>query len=197
MGSTQYFVAASIDGFIATAGDDLAWLFEFNGATGQEAAYERFIEGVGALIMGADTYRFMLGEDLAEWPYRGLPTWVFSHGALPVPSRFAGEDIRFVQGPVGPVHQEALAAAGEKNLWLVGGGALAAQFQELGLLDELLLTLIPVVLGSGKALLPMNAPSEPLELLGQQILGKGMLELHYRLPGRPAGGLPEAPTSGV
>ncbi|POC75353.1 deaminase, partial [Vibrio vulnificus] len=58
MNSTQYFVAASLDGFIATADDDLAWLFEFNGADGQEAAYQRFYDGVGALMMGADTFRF-------------------------------------------------------------------------------------------------------------------------------------------
>lgn len=169
MSATQYYVASSIDGFMATGEDDLAWLFEFNGADGQVAAYERFYEGVGALVMGAGTFRFLLDQGLTEWPYPGVPTWVFSHTELP---RFEGADIRFVQGGVASVHREALAAAGEKNLWLVGGGNLAAQFYELGLLDELLLTLVPVLLGSGKALLPLGSPTAPLQLIHQQVLGK-------------------------
>lgn len=183
MGSTQYFVAASIDGFIATKDDALGWLFAFNGAEGQAAQYEKFYEGVGALVMGADTFRFLLDQDLDEWPYSGVPTWVFSHTELP---GFDGADIRFVQGAVGPVHQQAMAAAGEKNVWLMGGGKLVAQFQELGLVDELLLTLIPVLLGSGKALLPLKTPTAPMELVAQTVMGKGMIELCYRF-------VPEAP----
>lgn len=181
MGLTQYFVASSLDGFIATSDDDLAWLFEFNGAEGQEAAYQQFYEGVGALIMGADTFRFLLAQGLDQWPYSEVPTWVFSHSDLSELSDFPGADIRFVSGEVASVHHEAKLAAGEKNLWLVGGGKLVAQFHELGLLDEVLLTLIPVLLGSGKPLLPLKSPTAPLELLRQQRLGKGMIELHYRL----------------
>lgn len=183
MNSTQYFVATSLDGFIATTDDDLAWLFEFNGADGQEAAYQRFYDGVGALIMGADTFRFLLSQDLDAWPYPDVPTWVFSHRDRLGETAFDGADIRFVQGDVQPIHREALAAAGEKNLWLVGGGNLVAQFQELGLLDELLLTLIPTVLGAGKPLLPLKSPTLPLELLEHTVLGKGMVELRYRVSG--------------
>ncbi len=112
MNSTQYFVAASLDGFIATADDDLAWLFEFNGADGQEAAYQRFYDGVGALMMGADTFRFLLSQDLDAWPYPDVPTWVFSHTELPDLTTFTGADIRFVAGDVAPVHRDALLAAG-------------------------------------------------------------------------------------
>lgn len=92
-----------------------------------DGAYERFFAEVGALAMGSATYEFILAEEHERWPYEGTPSWVFSSRELPVP---AGADVRFARGAVGPVHEEMRTAAGERNVWIVGGGNLAMQFAE-------------------------------------------------------------------
>jgi dihydrofolate reductase len=95
MSRTQYFCAASLDGFIAESDDTLEWLTKydgsFNGAGAEpmKGTYERFYDGVGALVMGSTTYEFVLAE-LGEWPYQGKPTWILTSRELPEP---AGEDV--------------------------------------------------------------------------------------------------------
>jgi dihydrofolate reductase len=74
-------------------------------------------------------------------------------------------------------------SAGDRNIWVVGGGNLAAQFADAGLLDELILSVIPVVLGAGKRLLPLKGPTPPLQLAASRTLGRGVVELRYLLTG--------------
>src|SRR5687768_16756146 len=122
---TQYYTAASLDGFIATEDDSLDWLFPLGDIN--DTSYPEFIAGVGALAMGSATYEWMLrhviragSEAPGRWPYT-QPTWVFSSRELP---GIAGADIRFVSGEVRPVHEQMRAAADGKHVWLVGGGDL-------------------------------------------------------------------------
>lgn len=178
MTRTQYFVAASLDGYIADADGRLDWLFQFNDVEGVSPHYEAFLAEVGALAMGASTYAFLLDQRLEAWPYPGRPTWVFTHRELP---GFAGADVRFTSGDVAPVHDEMIRAAAGRNLWLVGGGDLVAQFAERGLVDELWLTVVPVVLGGGAPLLPTSLRA-PFDLVEVTRFGRGMIELRYELP---------------
>jgi dihydrofolate reductase len=174
MARTVYYVASSLDGFIADPQDNLDWLLQFNDADGVEDTYRDFFAGVGALVMGSATYQFVLK---AGWEYAGTPAWVFTHHELPgVP----GADITFVRGEVELFHEDILAAAGGKDIWVVGGGPLAAQYLEAGLLDEMVLTLVPVTLGRGKPLLPVPTAAAPAQLLGTKALGGSLVELHYR-----------------
>jgi dihydrofolate reductase len=161
MGMTQYYTATSIDGFIADEHDSLSWLFEVPAGDddeGHEQRFAGFFADVGAMAMGATTYEWVVEHDqLLEHPekwkgyYGDTPCWVFTHGELPV---IEGADLRFVQGQVAPIHQAMVAAAGDKNVWIVGGGELVGQFADEGLLDEILLNIAPVTLGSGAPLLP-------------------------------------------
>ena len=179
---TQFYGAASLDGFLATHDDGLEWLLQFG--TGVPS-YEPFIARVGALAMGASTYEWMLRHhvrpgSVAEqpWPY-AQPTWVFTHRRLPVVS---GADIRFVEGEVGPVHAAMQVAAKGKNLWIVGGGELLGQFLDGGLLDELIVQIAPVTLGAGKPLLPRAVHTPPLRLLSVEQFGDAFAELRYAVP---------------
>ena len=95
-----------------------------------------------------------------------------------------GADITFVRGPILEFVDDLKDAAGGRNVWVVGGGVLAAQFADAGLLDELIVSVIPVVLGGGKPLLPMSGPTPPLELVSSRTMGRGIVELRYRFPGR-------------
>jgi len=173
---TQFFGAASLDGFIASPDGGIAWLRSYEDA-GRDL-YEDFIAGVGALAMGAATYDVLL-EQLgpAAWPYRDQPTWVFTHRRQEAPE---GADVRFVQGPVSEAHAEMRAAAGDANVWVVGGGDLLSQFVDAGLLHDLRLTVVPVVLGAGIPLFPRPVAGS-LELTGTAPVGGGLVELRYRL----------------
>ena len=184
---TQYYTAASLDGFIATVDDSLAWLFPVGDVN--ETGYSQFITRVGALAMGAATYewlwRHVIQPEAAApgaWPYH-QPTWVFSHRVLPGIPRV---DIRFVQGDVRPVHAAMRAAAHGKNLWLVGGGELVGQFYDAGLLDDLIIQVASVTLGAGKPLLPRQMTSPSLRLVSVQQCGAGFAELRYEVQGRIA-----------
>jgi dihydrofolate reductase len=180
---TLYYTAASLDGFIATPDDSLEWLFPLGEL--QATSYPTFIRDVGALAMGAATFEWMLRHVVdpaarrpGPWPYQ-QPAWVFSSRVLP---KVPGADIRFVAGDVRPVHQQMLAAAGGKNVWIVGGGELAGQFYDHGLLDELFVQVGSVTLGAGKPLLPRAIISPPLRLLSVRAVGTGFAELHYEVP---------------
>ncbi len=178
MARTQFFGAASLDGFIAEPDGGIAWLRSYEDA-GRDL-YEEFLAGVGALAMGAATYDALLDElGSAAWPYQDQPTWVFTHRRQEPPE---GADVRFVEGPVAEAHAEMRAAAGDANVWVVGGGDLLSQFVDAGLLHDLRLTVVPVVLGAGVPLFPKAVPAA-LELTGTSSVGGGLVELRYELAG--------------
>ncbi len=154
-GRTAYYTATSLDGFIATDDDSLEWLFrqEVPGDGGDpHFAYDTFIARIGAMAMGATTFRWIL-DHMARtgeaWSYE-IPCWVFTHHPLP---EVAGADIRPADD-VAATHHAMCAAAGERDRWVVGGGDLAGQFADAGLLDDVIVTIASVTLGSGRPLLP-------------------------------------------
>lgn len=155
--ATHFYTAASLDGFIATDEHGLEWLFVQDFDLQGPMAYPGFIEGIGALAMGASTYEW-LRRNQQVWEYV-QPTWVFTHRALPGPD---GADVRFVQGAPAEVIDQIVASALGKDVWVVGGGDLAAQFGDAGLLDELWVQFAPVTLGSGK---PLYTGALQLELV--------------------------------
>lgn len=186
---TQYYTAASLDGFIATEDDSLDWLFSLGDIN--DTSYPSFIAEVGALTMGSATYEWMLRhadkmakETGSPWPYT-QPTWVFSSRKLPA---IEGADIRFVTGDVKPVHAEMARAAGAKNIWIVGGGDLAGQFFDANLLDEVIVQVGSVTLGRGKPLFPRRITSPPLRLMSARQAGAGFAELRYQVPEGEAAG---------
>ena len=157
MSRTQYFTATSLDGFIADASNSLDWLFTRKREPNGPLNYDDFIADVGAMAMGSTSYQWILDHEFAdkapeewEWPY-DIPCWVFTHRQLAV---VPGADITFASGDVATVHKELTAAAGGRNVWIVGGGDLAGQFADAGLLDEVIVKFAPVTLGSGAPLLP-------------------------------------------
>lgn len=179
---TQYYTASSLDGFIATEDHSLEWLFPL--AELEATSYPAFIAEVGALAMGSSTYEWLLrhvvkqgASDEGTWPY-AQPAWVFSSRKLTVPPR---ADIRFVKGDIRPVHAQMKKVAGSQNVWVVGGGDLAGQFFDAGLLDELIVQLGSVTLGCGKPLFPRCVLNPNLRLMFVQRFGEGMVELRYEV----------------
>jgi dihydrofolate reductase len=190
MSKTQYYCAMSLDGYIAESDDTLEWLLKYDGSYGGDeaesgkgkAGYEGFYEGVGALVTGSVTYEFVLdhlGEG-GEWPYKGKPCWILTSRDLPVPDG-EGVDVRMANARVPELYDEMFAAAGDRNLWVIGGGNVASQFADEGLLDEVLVTVVPVVLGEGKPLFDRRLPGGPMQLTGTRTFDTGMVELRYEI----------------
>lgn len=162
MTQTLFYTATTLDGFLADEHDSLDWLFTQQQDEGGALDYGAFIAGIGAVCMGSTTYEWLLdhleqggsgepgGGEPGGWPY-AMPCWVFTHRDL---RAVEGADIRFVRGEVEPVWQEMAAAAGDLDVWVVGGGGLAADFALAGRLDRLLLSIAPVTLGAGRPLFP-------------------------------------------
>ena len=153
MPKTVYYTATTLDGYIADPADSLDWLFVQDIDADGPMNYTAFIAGVGAIVMGATTYEWILrhnAETGEPWVY-DLPAWVMTHRDLP---GVEGADVRFAQGDVVPLHAELVAAAGDKDVWVVGGGDLACQFAEAGLLDDIVVYLAPVTLGAGRPIFP-------------------------------------------
>jgi dihydrofolate reductase len=192
--TTIYYCAASLDGYIADADDGLDWLLNYRGAFDGEAAepdpmadggaYHRFYDGVRALVAGSVTYEWILDHlDVAgggAWPYGSKPCWVLSSRDLRLPQ---GDDVdvRVANASVAEVYGEMATAAGDGVLWLVGGGSVASQFADEGLLDETHVTVVPVVLGTGKPLFERPLAGGPMQLTGTRTFANGMAELRYRV----------------
>jgi dihydrofolate reductase len=182
MSRVVYYAAMSLDGYIAESDDTIEWLTGFPGVepgpdvqtvgSGHASEYEDFYDRVGAMVSGSVTYEWVL-ENAKEWPYPGKPYWVMSSRSLSAP---ADQDIRF-----GDDFQEMIASAGDRNLWIVGGGGIASQFAEAGLLDDVWLTVVPVALGSGKPVFDRRLPGEPMRLTGVLPRQSGMIELRFEL----------------
>lgn len=192
---TQYYTAVSLDGFIADEHHSLEWLFQFGGD--EESGFPEFIGDVGALAMGSTTYEWVLRNHVfadperpQPWPYE-LPAWVFTSRSL---RTVPGADIRFANGPVAPVHAEMREAAGGKNVWIVGGGDLAGQFYDVGLLDEMIVTIAPVVLRSGAPVLTRRLVTPPPRVLEVRPQASGLTEMRLELP-RPPSLMPPDPSS--
>lgn len=151
---TSFFTATTLDGFIADDEDSLAWLFKQEQRDADAPlAYDAFIADIGAIAMGRTTYDWAvdhLAEQGERWPY-AMPAWVFTHRAA---EPLDGADLHFTSGDVAAVHAEMAEAAAGKDLWVVGGGDLVGQFADAGLLDQVIVQIAPVTLGSGRALLP-------------------------------------------
>jgi dihydrofolate reductase len=169
MTRTVYYTATTLDGFIADPHHSLDWLLtreaDHEGAMG----YKAFEKTVGSLVMGASTYQWIRDNGGPDaWTY-DQPAWVLTHRTM---EPYAGADIRFTavdsREDLLALHGELVAAAGDLDVWVVGGGPVAAQFADAGLLDEVSVSIAPVTLGAGAPLLPTH-----VELVTREVAQNG------------------------
>lgn len=169
-----YYTASTLNGYLADADNSLAWLFAVDDNDGPDIA--AFMDGMGVFVEGSTTYEWVLREEKllenpAKWQqfYGDKPTYVFTSRELPVPD---GADVRFVSGSVANALPGIVAAAGDQDVWVVGGGELAGQFLDVGALDELVVTMAPAVLVGGAPLLPRDLGPDRLSLRSAAAYGQ-------------------------
>ena len=169
-----YYVAASVDGYIAKPDGALDWLTPYEGGE-EDYGYAQFYKSVDAVLMGRKTYE--KSQSFGAWPYPGKPCWVFSHGSA---KNVPADVVVTTQSPAQVVSE--IAARGIKRAWLVGGGALAASFQSQGLITEYIVTIIPVLLGDGIPLFAPSRSTEKLRLVEAKQYPTGLMQLRYLHP---------------
>ena len=182
-----YYVAASLDGFIAGPNDELDWLPPIV-PDGEDYGYKAFYASTDALVMGRGTYEVC--RAFPEWPYADKPSWVMSRGEVPAD---LPPGVVFTQETPAALHA-AWQARGFGRVFLVGGGRAAQAFLEAGLVHELIVSTIPTVLGRGiglfvPRLLPQGAtpPSpEPVRwtLRHSQAFSGGIVQGTYEALGK-------------
>lgn len=172
----RVFIASSLDGFIAGPDGDLSWLP--SPSEGVDYGYHAFMAEVGALLMGRATYAvvegFLASGEAEAWPYGDRPVLVATHRPLdPVhPS------VRAVSGSIDALIDAALEAAKGRDVY-IDGGALIRQALDAGRVDEIVVSLVPVLLGAGAPLFAGLDRRCPLELRGSQVYADGVVQLRY------------------
>ena len=155
------YIATSLDGFIARENGELDWLPGSSGEEDPEAndcGYGEFIESVDTVLMGNKTYQQILSFDV-EYPYKDKANFVFSKTPTTQDqyAQFIHEDVEsFIS---------KLKSAPGKDIWLVGGGQLASLCIKNNLVDEVILFVIPIMIGKGIRLFQNTNKDVPLKLI--------------------------------
>ena len=167
-----YYVAASLDGYIATEDGGVDWLGRFD-TSGEDHGAGKLNASVDALLLGSRTYEFAL--KLGKWPAPDKPSWVFTRRALAVlhPSITLTSE-----APVKVV--DMLAARGFRRAWLMGGGKLAMSFHAEQLISRYIISVFPVLLGKGIPLFASHACSmDVLRFVTARSFETGIVQLTY------------------
>ncbi len=161
------YIASSLDGYIARENGDVDWLPE-NTASG----YDEFYKTIDTVVMGKNTYKQVL--TFGEYPYKDKSSYVFTRNndqTKDENTEFVSDVDKFVKKNI---------SNSEKNIWLVGGAEIISSFLNRGFVDEIILSIIPVVLGKGISLFKNIQNEVKLELIKTTDYDK-LVELHYRV----------------
>jgi dihydrofolate reductase len=168
------YIASSLDGFIARRNGDITWLDEFN-VEGEDYGYSEFLNGVDIIVMGSKTYEQLLS--FCKWPYEGFKTYVLTKRNLDC---VEGSEVKFYSGDLDSfVHK--VKHESRKDIWLVGGAMVAQTFLRQRYIDEIILSIIPIILGDGISLFSSADVEIKLDLLRSQSYNSGVVQLHYAL----------------
>jgi dihydrofolate reductase len=173
MQRTHVFVGSSLDGFIAGPNDELDWLTSSEGEVPD--SFAPFFAQIGAVLMGRRTYDVVSGFTGA-WQYGDTPVLVATSRLLTAKQ----PSVRAVQGAVAALVEQAKQAAGARDVYIDGGRLIRAAL-DAGLVDEITVTVVPMILGSGIALFAGAARRHPLELISARTIGGAAVELKYRM----------------
>ncbi|GAA4887904.1 dihydrofolate reductase family protein [Ferrimonas pelagia] len=173
--SNIVYIATSLDGYIADAEGGLDWLHALPNPHESDFGYAEFMAGIDALLMGRTTFETVLSFGI-DWPY-SKPVFVLSTTLTEVPAELAGK-VEIVNGPVAEVVAQ-LNARGFERLYIDGGRTIQSLLA-LDMIDELILTRIPVVLGGGVPLFAALPDLQWFTHLATDVHAEQLVQSHYR-----------------
>lgn len=168
------FVGTSLDGFIARENGEIDWLPGFEG--GEDYGYQAFFDSVDFLVMGRNTYELVRTFD--PWPYGSKPVIVLTRRPLEIPESLAGTVERMSAPPAEVVR--TLAARGARNLYVDGGKTIQAFLAE-GLIQRLIISRVPVLIGSGIPLFGSLPSDVPLQHIATRSYSTGVVQSEYEV----------------
>jgi dihydrofolate reductase len=171
MTRTRVFVGASLDGFIAGPNDELDWLGVGEGEVPD--TFAPFFAQIGAVLMGRRSYAVVCGFT-TPWAYGETPILVPTRNPLAVER----PTVRAVHGSIAELIAQAKQAAGDRDVYVDGGQLIRATL-DAGLVDEITVTIVPMILGAGIPLFAGAERRHPLTLVSQRAIGQAV-ELTYR-----------------
>jgi dihydrofolate reductase len=166
------FIATSLDGYIASIDDSLDWLFKVEGES--DNGYEKFYETVDTVLMGRRTYDWILKHEDGDFPYKNKECYVFSRSPM-----VDNTNVRFVDDDIVRFTQKLKNEKG-KNIWIVGGGEFIHSFIKEKLIDELIITIAPILIGKGISLFKEGDYELELSLKDTKRFNQ-FVELHYEV----------------
>ncbi|WML48380.1 dihydrofolate reductase family protein [Neobacillus sp. PS3-34] len=164
------FIAISLDGYIATKNDDLNWLFKVEGEG--DNGYSEFFETVDTILFGRRTYDWLMEHEAGNFPYKDKECYVFSRSAAN-----GLNNVKFVNEDIVEFTNKLKSAEGN-NIWIVGGGELLHYFLKGKLVDEMIITIAPTIIGEGIPLFKADQYQLDLTLKGTRRFNQ-FVELHY------------------
>ena len=175
MGKGILYIAMTLDGYIAREDGWLDWLNDIPNPDNLDYGYTDFISGIDTIIMGRVTYMEILGFDV-KWPYQSCTTYVMSRDPdveIKTPNTHS------ING-LSPETISKLHAKSEKNIWILWWWSIVSQCLDLDVIDEMILTIVPVVLWKWIKLFP-NIPKETsFSLVKTESFDTGIVALHYK-----------------
>lgn len=170
------YISSSLDGYIAKPNDDLSFLNSMM-VEGEDYGYSEFISNVDTVVIGRKTYDWVVNE-VGFFPHKDVDSYVITNKEKPQKERTV-----FYNGNLNALIENLKAKSG-KNIYCDGGAMLVNSLLKLDLVDELILSVVPVLLGDGVKLFEIGIPERELELVNSNSFSTGLVQLHYRFPKR-------------
>lgn len=180
MARVSYYVATSLDGYIAGPQGEMDWLHPYE-TPNEDYGYADFLARVDGLVMGRRSFE-VVRKLSSTWPYPGRPCWVLGRDPAGIRTWIEADGLNEVMPWGGDLAglQQAWRARGLAHLWLVGGGVTATALMGAGLLHELILSVAPVTLGQGVPLFaPSAAPVRTWRVRAHERFPNGVVQTHY------------------
>ena len=174
MKKVRLFIACSLDGYIARENESLDWLDAIPNPKKSDFGYGDFIAGIGEIIMGRKTYEWVARSGY-PWPYEDN-TYIISKKdeiEIDTPKTYL-MNVDWVSKVKEMKKEEG------KDIWLCGGGTLISAFLDERLIDEMILSIIPIVLGAGLPLFPGKPLETQFQLNSSKQFDSGVVNLSYR-----------------
>lgn len=173
MKNIKLYIISSLDGYIARPDGDLDWLLEFKKSSKVDSVYKDFFESVDTIIMGGRAYREIICMDVI-WPYKDKATYIVTHNPI-----LEKENVYYITDNVIESISQLKQGTG-KDIWLVGGGELITMLLNHELIDEMIITYLPIILGNGLRLFPNNPKESQWNLSKSENFENGEVQVVYK-----------------
>ncbi|MGK0209279.1 MAG: dihydrofolate reductase [Patescibacteria group bacterium] len=173
MGKVVLYIAMTLDGYIASENGSIDWLKKYEKNTdGEDYGYGDMIAGMGSVIMGNSTYKQI--QTFGEYPYSDFDSYVFTRNL----SLEKDSHVTYVHDSVKELIS-SIQKKSDKDIWLIGGGKLISSFLETDLIDEYILTVVPILLGKGIPLFSGDFGVRNLKLNSTKGYKSGLMQMNY------------------